>query len=433
MGRSSVIRHFQGLSMTRIYLALGSNLGDRRRFLDDAILRLRAAPGLTVRRVSPYYETAPVGGPADSGAYLNAVAEADTLLSPEQVLNLLLEIERGFGRIRTEPNAPRTLDLDLILYGDLVRHGPDPVVPHPRMHERRFVLQPLADLAPDLNHPAIKKNVRELLDALPPDPAPPRVFPRVERASARELAGLRALVTGSTSGIGKAIALELARGGADVIVHGRLSAEDARQVAESIRGLECQSEVVMADLAAPDGCARLVTDAWKLWDGLDIFVQNAGADLVTGAAADWPFGRKLDELLVVDVRATVQLCRAFGERMKAGRGGVILTIGWDQAETGFDGESGLLFSTAKGAVMAFTRSLARNLAPRVRVNCLAPGWIKTEWGEGASAPWQERVANETPLKRWGLPEDVAAAARWLASPAAAFISGQIVRVNGGTV
>src|SRR5262245_12962718 len=182
------------MSTTRIYLALGSNVGDRQRYLDDAILRLRAAPGLTVRRVSPYYETAPVGGPAESGAYLNAVAEADTLLEPEQVLQSLLDIERGFGRIRTEPNAPRTLDLDLILYGDLMRHGPDPVVPHPRMHERQFVLQPLADLAPDLIHPAIKKTVRELLDALPPDPEPPRQFPRVERNNGRELTGLRALV-----------------------------------------------------------------------------------------------------------------------------------------------------------------------------------------------------------------------------------------------
>lgn len=433
LGRSFVILRESFMSTPRIYLSLGSNLGDRQRYLDDAILRLRAAPGITVRRVSPYYETAPVGGPADSGAYLNAVAEADTLLTPEQVLSTLLDIERGFGRMRTEPNAPRTLDLDLILYGDLVRHGSDLVVPHPRMHERRFVLQPLADLALDAIHPSIKKSVRELLEALPPDSDPPRLFPRVEPTRSRELAGLRALVTGSTSGIGKAVALELARGGADVIVHGRLSAADARKVAESVRGLGSQSNVVMADLAGPGGCDRLVNDAWKLWDGLDIFVQNAGADLVTGAAADWPFERKLDELLVVDVRATVKLCRAIGERMKTGRGGVILTTGWDQAETGFDGESGLLFSTAKGGVMAFTRSLARNLAPRVRVNCLAPGWIKTEWGEEASARWQDRVANETPLKRWGLPEDVAAAARWLASPAAAFITGQTVRINGGAV
>ena len=79
------------------------------------------------------------------------------------------------------------------------------------------------------------------------------------------------------------------------------------------------------------------------------------------------------------------------------------------------------------------KSLARSLAPQVRVNCLAPGWVRTAWGEGASAAWQERVRRETPLQRWGTPEDVAAAARWLVSPAASYISGQTIRINGGAV
>jgi 3-oxoacyl-[acyl-carrier protein] reductase len=419
--------------MARAYLALGSNLGDRQSFLDQALLRLRAVPGLTIRRVSSYYETAPVGGPAGSGAYLNAVAEADTTLPPDQLLQTLLNIERGFGRVRSEPNAPRTLDLDLILYGDLIRAGPDPVVPHPRLHERRFVLQPLADLAPEVRHPALKKSVRELLESLPPDPTAPRVFPRSKGSTGRELIGLRALVTGSTSGIGKAIALELARGGADVIVHGRRSKQAGEQVAGAVAGLGTRSALVLADLADANACDRLMDEAWGLWGGLDVLVQNAGADVVTGEAADWSFDQKWEALAAVDVTATIRLCRAIGERMKAGRGGAILTVGWDQAETGFSGESGLLFGPAKGAVMAFTRHLARNLAPQVRVNCLAPGWIKTAWGETASERWQQRVAAETPLQRWGLPEDVAAAARWLASPAAAFMTGQIVRVNGGAV
>jgi 2-amino-4-hydroxy-6-hydroxymethyldihydropteridine diphosphokinase len=384
--------------------------------------------------VSPYYETAPVGGPADSGAYLNAVAEADTTLSPDQLLQTLLDIERQSGRVRGEPNAPRTLDLDLIFYGDLVRHGPDPVVPHPRMHERRFVLQPLADLAPDLVHPTIKKTIRELLDGLAPEADPPHVFPRVETSDGKELAGLRALVTGSTGGIGRAIALELARGGADVIVHGRTSRSEGLRVGEEIRSLfGRRSSVLLADLAHPSACDLLVEQAWSVWGGLDIFVANAGADVVTGDAADWPFEKKWEVLVAVDVTATICLSRAIGERMKAGRGGVILTMGWDQAETGFDGESGLLFGPAKGAVMAFSRHLARWLAPAVRVNCLAPGWIKTAWGETASDKWQQRVASETPLKRWGLPEDVASTARWLVSPAAAFITGQVVRINGGAV
>jgi NAD(P)-dependent dehydrogenase (short-subunit alcohol dehydrogenase family) len=96
-----------------------------------------------------------------------------------------------------------------------------------------------------------------------------------------------------------------------------------------------------------------------------------------------------------------------------------------------EGDSGQLFATVKGAVMAFTRSLAKTLAPEVRVNCLAPGWIRTAWGETASRTWQERVRQETLLARWGLPEDVAAAAVWLASEEASYITGQIIPINGG--
>ena len=113
--------------------------------------------------------------------------------------------------------------------------------------------------------------------------------------------------------------------------------------------------------------------------------------------------------------------------------GSIVTMGWDQAETGMEGDSGELFAATKGAVLAFTRSLALSLAPKVRVNALAPGWIKTAWGQDASQTWQDRVVEETPLARWGTPEDVAAAACFLVSDAAAFLTGQIIRVNGGAV
>jgi 3-oxoacyl-[acyl-carrier protein] reductase len=119
--------------------------------------------------------------------------------------------------------------------------------------------------------------------------------------------------------------------------------------------------------------------------------------------------------------------------MKNSGGGSIVTMGWDQAETGMDGDSGELFACAKGSIMAFTRSLSLSLAPSVRVNCVAPGWIKTAWGSGASREWQDRVMRETPLKRWGTPDDVARAVRFLVGPDSEFLTGQIVRVNGGAV
>jgi 2-amino-4-hydroxy-6-hydroxymethyldihydropteridine diphosphokinase len=408
------------------YIALGSNLGDRRAYLDQALAALRRQPGVVVTRVSSIYETAPVGGPPGQGPYLNAVAEVDTERTADELLSVLLEVEAGLGRVRLEREGPRTLDLDLLLYGDLVRGDPHLTLPHPRLHERLFVLRPLAEVAPGVVHPVLRRTVAELLAGLegvrPYGPAP-----------GRELAGRRALVTGSTNGIGRAIALELAAAGADVIVHGRRSAQAAEAVAARARAAGVRSAVLLADLREPDACRRLADQAWDLWQGLDVAVNNAGADTLTGAAARWPFERKLEELLAVDVRATILLARAVGQRMKEAGSGVILTMGWDQAETGMEGDSGELFAAAKGAVMAFTKSLALSLAPAVRVHCLAPGWIRTAWGEKASAAWQERVRRETPLRRWGLPEDVAAAARWLASPAAGFLSGQVIRVNGGAV
>lgn len=129
----------------RAFLALGSNLGDR-----EAALR-RAVAGMDdVVAVSAVYETAPVGGPGGQGAYLNAVVELDTARSPRQLLQLCRRLEADAGRVRGEPWGPRTLDVDVLLVGDLVVDEPDLVVPHPRLWERRFVLAPLADLAPDL-------------------------------------------------------------------------------------------------------------------------------------------------------------------------------------------------------------------------------------------------------------------------------------------
>jgi 3-oxoacyl-[acyl-carrier protein] reductase len=249
-----------------------------------------------------------------------------------------------------------------------------------------------------------------------------------------ELAQHTAVVTGASSGIGRAIAVELAAAGADVLIHAGTRAEAAEAVAEQVRSLGRAAAVALARLEDPDRHEPLVARAWDWLNGVDIWVNNAGADVLTGEAASWDFERKLDRLWRVDVMATIRLSRLVGQRMMAAPGDrlpVILNMGWDQAETGMSGDSGEMFAAVKGAVMAFTRSLAKSLAPRVRVNCLAPGWTKTAWGEQASAAWQRRASADSLLRRWGTPEDVARVARFLASPAAAFVNGQVVPINGG--
>jgi 3-oxoacyl-[acyl-carrier protein] reductase len=240
-------------------------------------------------------------------------------------------------------------------------------------------------------------------------------------------------VTGASSGIGKAIALQLAEQGADVIVHARQSAAALDQTAHIIQSKGRFSHSFLVDLSSRSGCMKLAEEAWNYWQGLEILVCNAGTDILTGSGKALSYEAKLESLWNVDVAGTVHLCRAVGERMKQAGGGTILTMGWDQAEYGFEGESGELFCTAKAAVAGFTRSLALNLAPEVRVNCLAPGWIKTKWGEKAPAEWQERAIREAPLRRWGYPDDVARTAAWLCSSDAAFITGQVVRINGGVI
>lgn len=247
------------------------------------------------------------------------------------------------------------------------------------------------------------------------------------------LAGRAAVVTGSSSGIGQAIAVELARAGADVLVHGSRNHGGAERTVERIAHLGRRTQIVLADLASERGVGKLVDAAFAWRSDIDIWVNNAGADVLTGDAASWSFDAKLARLWQVDVLSTIQLCRLIGPRLKEqpARRAAIVNVGWDQAETGMAGDSGEMFAATKGAIMAFTKSLAKSLAPEVRVNCVAPGWIRTSWGDNASEYWQERAVNESLLARWGTPDDVARAVRFLASPDAAFITGEVVRVSGG--
>ena len=147
----------------RVAVALGSNLGDRERILRDAVAALSAH--LHDVRVSTFHDTAPVGI-TDQPRFLNAVVIGTTSLTPLELLHALLDIEQRFGRVRSTPNAARTLDLDLILYGASITTQPGLVVPHPRFRDRQFVLEPLAEIAPDWLDPVTGLSVQNLLTRL---------------------------------------------------------------------------------------------------------------------------------------------------------------------------------------------------------------------------------------------------------------------------
>ena len=147
--------------MKIVYIALGSNLGDRAEHLRAAREQI-PAPDLRVLRESSIYETAP-RDIEDQPWFLNQVIECETDLFPRQLLARLKKIERAMGRKKRVPKGPREIDLDILLYGDAVVKAPELEVPHPRLSERRFVLEPLAELVPDKKHPGTRRTVREML------------------------------------------------------------------------------------------------------------------------------------------------------------------------------------------------------------------------------------------------------------------------------
>ncbi|MEX2479588.1 MAG: SDR family oxidoreductase [Gammaproteobacteria bacterium] len=242
----------------------------------------------------------------------------------------------------------------------------------------------------------------------------------------------RAVITGASSGIGQAVAEAFAREGAAVVINYARSTAAADRIVAELRTAGHAAHALQADITDAVAVAALVERALALLGGIDIWANVAGADILTGDSADVSDAIKLSRLIDVDLRGTMHCAWTVAPLMQAQGNGVILNTSWDLALVGMGERNPEMFAATKAGVTGFTRSLARSLAPAVRVNEIAPGWIATAFAEGEmSAAYRAGVIAQTPLGRFGTPADVAAAAVFLCSDEAAFITGQTLKVNGG--
>jgi 3-oxoacyl-[acyl-carrier protein] reductase len=241
------------------------------------------------------------------------------------------------------------------------------------------------------------------------------------------------LVTGASSGIGRAIALRCARAGADVAITYRKNRTGADATAREIRALGRRAEIIRTDIGRREDIDLLVDQLRDAFGRLDVWINNAGADILTGEGGRLSRLEKLDIVLAVDLRGTVLASWAAVDFLRTGGGGTIINVSWDHVIQGMAGENPGIYSAGKGGIASFSKSLARDVAPEIRVNVLAPGFIETAFGEAADPKFREEVIAMTPLGRWGTAEDVANAALFLASDESAFLTGQTIMVNGGVV
>ena len=239
--------------------------------------------------------------------------------------------------------------------------------------------------------------------------------------------GKTVVVTGAGHGIGRTLALGFAEQGARVLVHYAHSRQGAEDVLQQIGA--GRAAMLQADLSQPEQITRFVKEAHNIFGSLDIWINNAGASANSRETKGMDEISVFERLMAVDVMGAWQCSRQVEPLMRDG--GCILTMGWDGAIAGAAGLTNQLYAMSKGAVMALTRCLAVEFAPRIRVNCIAPGWIENEWSSNLSEETRQEMIHNVPMQRWGTAQDVLDIALFLASPAASYITGQIIPVNGG--
>jgi 3-oxoacyl-[acyl-carrier protein] reductase len=239
------------------------------------------------------------------------------------------------------------------------------------------------------------------------------------------------VVTGAGRGIGRALALAFAQQRARVLVHYGHAAKEAQDVVDEITEAGGQALLLQADLARTEEAQRLVRQAQEILGTVDVWINNAGASANQSEAQELDEIVRFERMLAVDVVATWICSRGAAEYLRPG--GCILNLGWNHALDGAAGFVSQLYAASKGAVISLTRCLARTYAPHIRVNCIVPGWIENEWALSRSVTFRQRIPLQIPLGRWGTVDDIVNAALFLTSPAASFITGQILTIDGGEV
>jgi 3-oxoacyl-[acyl-carrier protein] reductase len=226
----------------------------------------------------------------------------------------------------------------------------------------------------------------------------------------------------------------MAAAGANVAITYRMNEIGALETAAAVERHGQRAAIFQLDVADTARLDDIGPAAVGALGRLDVWVNNAGADILTTALADATPTAKLDALLAVDLRGTILASWQAVEILRAhGTDGVLINISWDHVTTGMPGLDPQLFAAVKGGVAAFSRALARSVAPDPRVNILAPGWIDTAFGDGLDEGRRRAIAATIPTGRWGTPEDVANAAVFLASPGSSYLTGQTINIGGGVV
>jgi 3-oxoacyl-[acyl-carrier protein] reductase len=241
----------------------------------------------------------------------------------------------------------------------------------------------------------------------------------------------KVVITGAGRSIGKHLALGFAARGAIVAVHYGHDRQKAEAVVLQIREQGGRALLIQADLTRPTDITRLVREAYEALGPIDVWINNAGASANSSETKGLSELEVFERMIGVDVRGTWLCCREAEPYMQ--EDSCIINTGWDRALDGAPGFPNQMYSISKGAIMSLSRTLASEYAPRIRVNCIAPGRIENEWSKTLSASSQQRAVQDIPMKRWGTPEDILQAALFLASPAASFMTGQTMVINGGEI